>query len=340
MNNKPMPDWMMEYASNIGTDECYNKFRDLSKEYYKEIEDIGGGGHSKPVARLDLLNINRINKDDNLNPKYNKAEFDITEKYKKKSRELAREHGYDTQKPLEKIYENDPTLNNREMVSREDRIAKGLHKDFKKQYSEKSANAKDNEKKYRDREYKEYHNEKRQERSTIKFDKSQGSFEAKRQEAFIKRNQPVSKDKTEKDNISPTPNNNYTGEVKKTPDIADKSKNQDIKSNFEQNKSDTTTKSHASNRYFSSIGIEKNNQEKSTTKEKPVEKTDINKSREENQEVKIEQPRASERYFDSPDFNQNKENITTEKSSVDKSEPAKDKALDDTPSKSVDLDKD
>src|SRR5690606_22960560 len=139
---------------------------------------------------------------------------DINEKYKKLSRELAREHGYDSKKPLEKLYENDPTLDNREMVSHEDRIAKGLHKDFKEQYPEKSANAKNNEKKYRNWEYQEYHNEKGQERGTIKFDRSQDNFEAKRQEAITKGDKSFAKI-TEKDDINPDPNNGHSGKAKK-----------------------------------------------------------------------------------------------------------------------------
>lgn len=329
MSKRPMPDWMMRYISNIGTDECYNKFRELSKNYYEEI-DAGGDRKPRAVERFEMLKINRVLKEENpYTSKSDKALFDINEKYKELSRELACKHGYDIKKPLEKMYENDPTLNNRELVSHEDRIAKGLHKDFKEQHPEKSAKAKNNEKKYRNWEYEEYNNEIGKERSTIMFDKLQDNFEAKRQDAIKKSNEAFVKN-PEKDTIKPVSNNAHSD---KTKIISDKS---DTKKSFEQNKSDLTN-SRASNRYFSLIDVVNNNLDKPIGKDKSTVKPDMSKL---NKNNSTEQSKASERYFDNIGLNQNKDDITTEKPDVDKSEPAEDKTSKNKSNKSVDFDKD
>lgn len=177
---RPMPDWMMRYVSNIGTEECYRKFRELSKEYYEEAGDpSGGGGGAKAVTRLHMDKYSSFTKH-SAQPNHNtdRGDFDITEKYKRLSRELSHEFDYVEKKLIEEMRENDPTLDNgRQLLSREDQIANTLHKLFAEKYPEKAARSNDVERSYRNIETQEYNEKFHQAKNSKKFEKAQDKFQ-------------------------------------------------------------------------------------------------------------------------------------------------------------------
>ncbi len=243
---RPMPDWMMRYVSNMDKEEFYRKFRDLSKEYYEEKDDPSVEGGTAPAQNLEMDQYRRVTKNrQGSQPKSDRDDFEVDEKYKRLSRELAHELGYGEKKPLEEMQENDPTLDSsRKLLSREDKIANTLHKQFAEKYPDKVAKSKDNAKKYLDREYKELHNQKRQERSSKKFEKSQDSFEEKRSDAAA-RGDKVTDDK------EPDPDN--SGGAKKPPKDENSSR-QEKANDFMRNRIDITSNVMSKN-YFASRGI-------------------------------------------------------------------------------------
>lgn len=314
---RPMPDWMMRYVSNIDTEECYRKFRELSKKYYQESDDPSGDG-GKSVSRLDMVNINRVYKADSPKGKTDKEKFDIDEKYKRKSRELAHEQGYGPKAPLEIMQENNPTIDSKKMLSREDRIAETLHKDFAEKYPEKAAKSKDNAKKYLNREYQELHNEKRQERSSKKFKKSQESFEEQRQEAAGKGDRSFSK-MTDKDDTEPDPP--PSGGAQSPPKSKETEKSTENKANdYSQNKSDIT-RNAAAKRFFNSIGITQEQINHITDKDKKFankDKDQENKNLDPEKGKQLDGQAAADRFFKSIGFEINKSDVTDNSPSADR----------------------
>lgn len=246
-SKRPMPDWMMRYVSNIDTEECYRKFRELSKEYYQKIDIPDDGGAEKPAQKLDLMKANRVfNNPTPRIPQPDDPDFVITEIYKREARHLAHNLGYGDIKLLEIWKENDPSVDDvRKNASREDKIANSAHREFAEKYPEKAAKSKDNAKQYLDREFKEYYNEKRQERSTKKFEKSQDSFEKKRSDAAARGDNKVTDDK------EPDPDN--SGGAKKSPKDENSSR-QEKANDFMRNRIDITSNVMSKN-YFASRGI-------------------------------------------------------------------------------------
>ncbi|THF52822.1 hypothetical protein E6C50_01015 [Flavobacterium supellecticarium] len=183
MNKRPMPDWMMQYVSNIGTDDCFKDFRQLSKDYYTAI-DSKSGGAGKAVYNYEMLNINRSFKWDKSKPKTDAEKADITERYKKEASQLAEKHGCErpsyesaVDKKTNEMRHNNPQ---EQFISREDPIAKKSINDYQKKYPEKATKSQDNADKYRDRELKEYDRDKSHEHNAKMFDKTQDRFEATR----------------------------------------------------------------------------------------------------------------------------------------------------------------
>lgn len=251
-SKRPMPDWMMRYVSNIGTEECYRKFRELSKQYYLEIDDPdeGSADLKKPAQKLDLMKANRVfNNPTPRIPQPDDPDFVITETYKREARHLARNLGYGDIKLLEIWKENDPSVDDvRKNASREDKIANSAHREFAEKYPEKAAKSKDNAKQYLDREFKEYHNDKRQEHSSKKFEKSQDSFEEKRSDAAARGDKSFSKMTDDKE---PDPDN--SGGSRKPPKDENSSR-QEKANNFMRNRIDITSNVMSKN-YFASRGI-------------------------------------------------------------------------------------
>jgi len=184
MNKRPMPDWMMQYVSNIGTDNCFKDFRELSKDYYTAL-DSKSVGMGKPVYNLEMLDINKSFKWDNPKPKTDAEKFKITENYKQKASLLAQEHGCErpsyesaVDKKTDEMRHNNPQG---QSISREDPIAKKAINDYQKKHPDKAAKSQENADKYKDRELKEFDREKRHEHNAQIFDKTQDRFEATRQ---------------------------------------------------------------------------------------------------------------------------------------------------------------
>lgn len=183
MSNKPMPDWMMQYVSNIGTDECFSDFRQLSKDYYTAI-DNKSGGMGRPVYNLEMLDINKSFEWKNPQSKTKAEKFKITEDYKQKASFLAQEHGCDrptnkgaVNKKTDEMRHNNPQG---QFISYEDPIAKKAISDYQNQYPDKAAKSQENADRYKDKELKEHDREQHHKHNAKSFDKTQDRFEATR----------------------------------------------------------------------------------------------------------------------------------------------------------------
>ena len=186
MNKRPMPDWMMQYVSNIGTDDCFKDFRELSKDYYTAI-DSKSVGTGKPVYNLEMLDINKSFKWDNPKPKTDAEKADITERYKQEASFLAEKHGCErpsyesaVDKKTHEMRDNNPQG---QFISHEDPIAKKAINDYQKKYPDKAAKSQENADKYKGKELQELDREKQYEHNAKMFDQTQDRFEAMRQVA-------------------------------------------------------------------------------------------------------------------------------------------------------------
>lgn len=340
MTKKAMPDWMMQYVANIGNDECYKKFLDLSNKYHTEMES--GGTPASPTLRYDMDKTRRVTKEAKPHvPKSDREEFDITEKYKGKASLSAIEYGYERlkyeevlDKTTREMRENNPQD---QFISYEDPIAKKAHSIYQEKYPEKAQKFQENIKKYRTKELKEIDLKEYREHYTQEFDKAQDRFENTRQsesekiqntkEKFQQNakditapdpanpSNPDAKNSRQMDEPEPDPNNGNSGGAKNASKEADKS---------------DTTKYNISSRFFTSLGIDQNKLEQLS-----------NKSTKQDKEIDTEKKSPSERYFQDIGFTINKSDITknpnNDKSSISYSfNKASTKSTD----RSVDLEKD
>ena len=180
MNKRPMPEWMMQYVSNIGTDHCFKDFRELSKDYYTAI-DSKSVGTGKPVYNLEMLDINKSFKWDNPKPKTDAEKADITERYKQEASFLAEKHGCErpsyesaVDKKTDEMRHNNPQG---QFISREDPIAKKAINDYQKKHPDKAAKSQENADRYKDRELREFDRGKQHEHNAQMFDNTQDRFQ-------------------------------------------------------------------------------------------------------------------------------------------------------------------
>lgn len=179
MSERPMPDWMMQYVSHIATEECYKNFRELSKDYYTELdkENI----IAKPALKLEMLNTNRVAKHEISKAEAEYQKFSITEKYKEKASYLAQTYGCHRPDYQEAIYyKTDEMRNNNpqgQYISHEDPIAKKAIENYRRRFPERAEKSQENFTKFRNKELKEIDASKY---STNEFNKSQDRFDALR----------------------------------------------------------------------------------------------------------------------------------------------------------------
>lgn len=349
MKNQEMPQWMMDYVANIGTDECYKEFRKLSEEYhtnrdrYKSVKShvpkhMPNGEFDKGTQTKQV----EVKPDDIENRKINKA-------YKEKSLELAGKYGYkrpadkDVFSPkIKEIRENFATKKER---TDEDLLAETAHRNYQKNHPEKALKFKDNKTKYRERELYEIDASRSAENDTRGFNIAQDRFEETRQSEVKKGDKsfenmtqgiedkftqnakditepdpanpsnPDAKNSKHMDESEPDPNNGNSGGSKNAYKEADKS---------------DTSKYNISSRFFTSLSINKNKMEQLS-----------NKSVNQDKGIDVEKKNLSERFFKDIGFDINKSDIT-KKNNDDKSSISYsfNKTSDKSTSKSVDLEKD
>lgn len=270
-SKRPMPDWMMRYVSNIGTEECYRKFRELSKEYYQKIDgpDDGGADFKKPAQKLDLMKANRVfNNPTPRIPQPDDPDFVITEKYKREARHLAHNLGYGDIKLLEIWKENDPSVDDvRKNASREDKIANSVHREFAEKYPEKAARSNDVERSYRNLETQEYNEKFYQAKNSKKFEKAQDKFQ---EDIFNARSKS---DQLTEDDKDPDPNG--TGGRSKSSEFEDNSTNKRCEK-FLDNSFDISS-NRMLKTYFESRGITQKNLDDLTSRDSSF--ADKNESR-------------------------------------------------------------
>ncbi len=274
MKKEAMPDWMMRYVANIGTNESYDDFRNLSDEYHSnrisQISVDSPAPNFTPDPFKKVTNTQRIDIAPN-----DWRNFETNEEYKKEALKLAEKHGYE--KPAKNEIFNEKSgnilsdfrqnFNDLNGLSPQDLIAERAHNNFEKKNPDKAANYKDNFEKFKERELKEIDPKAYNRKYADKiFDETQDRFEATRlseKERHEKRDDPSLGDAkytmSSKFFMSLDMSNEKLQSIK---DQYNKSASQQ-KDEMSQDKGDDKTetqnpdKPKAADKYFSDLGFNK-----------------------------------------------------------------------------------